>query len=153
MQMNAEMSLTGRQRSRLRRARETGCLNAICRDPAQIRDAHSFWCWKLRLPVVWVERLSPRSKFGRVSLDLFTTSSVLTERGRAELRRLGIHLQLDEAAWISNHDAHWSRVPLHQLDALARSVLRAARRAGNCESAAAPSVEGASNILPWRISA
>src|SRR4051794_37858018 len=87
--MQKDDRFTGRERTRLRRARENGYLNALCRSAREIREAHSFWCWRLRLPVVWYERLTPRSRFGRVCVDLFTTSNVITAKGEGELRRLG----------------------------------------------------------------
>uniref|UniRef100_Q02A13 Uncharacterized protein n=1 Tax=Solibacter usitatus (strain Ellin6076) TaxID=234267 RepID=Q02A13_SOLUE len=145
-----EDTFTGRERSRLRRARESGYLNAACQSHEAIRDAHSFWCWRLRLPVVWFERLSPRSKYGRVQVDLFTTPNVFTRQGEAELLRLAC------PGSISSHEASWPRVPLGQLEELARLALRATLRPSNCErseSRAARDNAPADNVLPWKIPA
>jgi len=144
-----EDTFTGRERSRLRRARESGYLNAACRSHEAIRDAHSFWCWRLRLPVVWFERLSLRSRYGRVQVDLFTTPNVLNEKGEAELRGLCDRLPVS----ISSHDVTWPRVPLHQIEELARKALRAALRAGNYELTEATRIPVADNVLSWKIPA
>jgi hypothetical protein len=149
-----EDSLTGRERSRLRRARESGFLNACCRSPEAIRNAHSFWCWKLRLPVVWFERLSPRSRYGRVRVDLFTTPNVLNAKGEAELRGHGARLTVSGPASISAHEATWGRVPLHQMEELARLALRTALRTGNYELREAARIpDVADNVLRWKIPA
>ncbi len=145
-----EDTFAGRERSRLRRARESGYLNAACGSQQAMRDAHSFWCWRLRIPVVWFERLSPHSRYGRVRVDLFTTPNVLNERGTNELRGLGGRLPVS----ITSHDVTWPRVPLHQMEDLARKALRAALRAGNYEVAAAARIpDVADNVLSWKIPA
>ncbi|HEY1494236.1 MAG TPA: hypothetical protein VGF49_06815 [Candidatus Solibacter sp.] len=145
-----EDTFTGRERSRLRRARESGYLNATCRSREAMCDAHSFWCWRLRLPVVWFERISPRSRYGRVKVDLFTTPNVLSPKGEAELRGLGGRLPVS----ITCHDVTWPRVPCHQLQELARLALRTALRAGNCELAEATRIpDVAGNVLTWKIPA
>jgi hypothetical protein len=151
--MNTELDhrFTGRERTRLRRARENGFLNAGCRSPQELRDAHGFWCWRLRLPVVWFERLTPRSKYGRICVDLFTTSSVLNEKGVAELSGLA------DGALVSSHDVRWDRVPRARLEEVARRALRAALRTGNYELAERVRVPaknaGTPKVLPWKISA
>jgi hypothetical protein len=143
-------SFTGRERSRLRRARESGYLNAACRSHQAIRDAHSFWCWRLRIPVVWFERLSPRSHYGCVRVDLFTTTNVLNERGQGELRRLGGRL----AVSITSHDVTWPRVPRRQMEDLARKALRTVLRSGNYELAEAARIPDlAPKVLEWKIPA
>jgi hypothetical protein len=135
----------------LRRARENGFLNAGCRSPQALRDAHAFWCWRLRLPVVWFEQLSPRSKYGRVYVDLFTTSNVLNEKGAAELTGLAGGVS------ISSHDVRWERVPKERLEQVANRALRAAVRPGNYELADTVGVPaknaGTPKVLPWKIPA
>jgi hypothetical protein len=114
-----------KERSRLRRARESGYLNAACRDPDPLIAAFARWCWRLRLPMVWCERISPGSRYGRVRLDLFTTPHSLTAAGQAAMRSLA------PPSTASPHDARWERVPLRDIDQLAASVLRAALRPDN----------------------
>ncbi len=117
-----ETHLTGRQRSRLRRARENGYLNASCRDNQKLIAAYARWCWRLRIPIVWSERRSPYSRFGVVHLDLYTTPHRLTAAGQSEMQALA------PATAISPHDARWGAVPLGDLDRVAAAVLRAAVR-------------------------
>jgi hypothetical protein len=126
----AEWSLSSRQRGRLRRAREEGYLEVRAPDGAETLRVHGAWCWRLRLPVVWWERISPRSRYGRVRLDLLTTAERLTEVGHTEMGSL--------APWVaavSRDDATWDRVPLGELRYLAGRVLHAAVRPGNRETA------------------
>jgi len=79
----------------------------------------------MRLPVVWTERHSPRSRFGRIRLDLFTTPYRLTAEAQAELR------EITPGAVISPHDGRWDRIPLRDLHLLAPAILRAATRSAN----------------------
>jgi hypothetical protein len=106
----------------------------------------------LRVPLIWFGRNSPRSRYGRVHLDLFTTAHVLTEHGRAELAQI-----LPGQSAISPGDGQWTRVPAARLEEVARTVLRVATRRGNYElrecSAPAWLTELARNVLPWRKSA
>ena len=120
-----EDQLTGRQRRRLRLGRENGYLNATCRDPDKLLAAYTRWCWRLRIPVVWSERRSPYSRYGRVRLDLYTTSERLTTAGEAEVRALAFH------ATTSPDDARWELIPLRDLDRLAAAVFRAVTRPAN----------------------
>jgi hypothetical protein len=130
MQTLREANLNGRERKKLREARENGYLDACHAPMANLLMAFALWCWRLKLPVVWFERHSPRSRYGRIGLDLYTTSNRLTERGLAEMRGLA-----PGAVDISPHDARWSKVPIGRLDELAARVIRAAVRTGNCERA------------------
>lgn len=91
--------------------------------------AYGLWCWRLKIPLVWFERRSPRSRYGRVRLDMFTTANMLTAGGQAAMRAMGGA----GPAEISPHDALWDRVPMHSLGQLANAALRAAVRRGNYE--------------------
>jgi hypothetical protein len=122
----------GRARGRLQRARETGYLDAAC-DP-ELPAVHSQWCWRLKIPVIWMERCSPRSRYGRVHLDLFTTPHALTAAGRDALTMLTDRLAIAGAATVTAHDACWKRVPIARMEDLARAVFRAANRPGNYQS-------------------
>jgi len=82
--------------------------------------------------MIWMERRSARSRYGRVRLDMFTTRHSLTQSGRAALLALSEKLGLQAPA-VSPHDACWDRVPVGKLEELARSVLRAVNRPGNSE--------------------
>ncbi len=119
----------GRARGRLRKARDLGYLNAAS-DP-RLAGLHSQWCWRLKIPVIWMQRRSPHSRFGRVHLDLFTTPRALTPAGRAALKSLTESLAIGGTVAVSPHDACWDRVPLRQLEALAEAVFRAVNRPGN----------------------
>jgi hypothetical protein len=118
-------ALTDRQRRRLRIGRENGYLNAACRDPGKLLATYARWCWRLRIPIVWSERRSPRSRYGRVRLDLYTTSERLSAAGEAEMRALAFH------ATSSPHDARWEFIPLRDLDRVAAAVFRAFTRPDN----------------------
>jgi hypothetical protein len=117
--------LIGRARSLLDRARVNGYLNANSEFRPELVRAHGLWCWKLRLPLICYQRNTPRSRFGSVRLDLFTTPNVLTSQGLAELATLPGH------AALSPYDGVWTNVPISELDTVARSVYRIATRAGN----------------------
>jgi hypothetical protein len=89
VQTKLEASLNTRERRKLREARKKGYLDG--RGPrrrhkeiANLSMVFSLWCWRLRLPVVWCERHSPRSRYGRVRLDLYTTRNRLSLRALAE---------------------------------------------------------------------
>jgi hypothetical protein len=116
------VSLTPRERRRLREAHESGQLDATCRDNRAVVKAHGLWCWRLKLPMVWFERHSPRSRFGRLHLDMLTTPHMLTGAGQAALKALG-------AAEASPHEVLWEGVPLSRLDRLAHAAFRAAVQA------------------------
>jgi hypothetical protein len=148
--------LAGRDRNCLERARANGYLNAACRAGPPITRAHSFWCWRLRVPLIWFERKSPRSKYGRLHLDLFTTTHALTEQGQAEMTDLIRRLHLPGRVAISPEDGHWEDIPQRRLEELARMVLRVATRLGNYEMRQRGSPaekERVRNVLPWRRSA
>lgn len=75
-----------------------------------------------------MERCSPHSRYGRVHLDLFTTPDALTAAGRDALNALTQRLAIAGNVTISAHDACWERVPIRQIEELARAVFRAAFR-------------------------
>jgi hypothetical protein len=116
------------ERTRLARARELGYLDARPAGAHRLIPAYSFWCWRLKLPAVWLEKRSPRSRLARVRLDMFTTASVLTARAQSELAALHAHPPA-----LSAHDAFWDRVPMREAESLARTALRTAVRPGNHE--------------------
>src|ERR1035437_4453053 len=126
MQKRSDAGFGGRERTRLRLARENGYLDARRPENQRMVRAYGMWCWRLKIPTVWFERQTRYSKYGRVHLEMFTTANRLTASGMAEMAYLG-------ATPFSPHDACWSRVPLPRLDEVARTILRAAIRVGNYE--------------------
>jgi hypothetical protein len=121
--------LSGRERRRLELARENAWLDA--RPPASARTAKAYglWCWRLKIPMVWFERRTPRSRYGRVRLDMFTTPNVLTVGGQAAMKEIGARGK--SATTVSAHDACWDGIPVAQLEKTAKAAFRAAVNAGN----------------------
>jgi len=124
-------TLTPRDRRRLQQAHENGYLDASCRGNGAIVKAHGLWCWRLKVPMVWFERRSPSSRFGRLRLDMLTTPNTLTGAGQTALKALG-----DGA--ISADEAVWEGVPLPRLAKMAHAAFRAAVQAQNYRRNRAP---------------
>jgi len=120
-----ETRFSGRQLGSLNRARENGYLNAVSRDRRKLLETYARWCWHLRIPVVWSERCSPRSRYGCVHLDLFTTPHRLTADCQADMKSLA------PRSTTSPHDARLDRIPLRDLDRVSAAVLRASTRPDN----------------------
>jgi hypothetical protein len=139
-------------RTRLTRAQEKGYLDATGR--THIVAPHCFWCWRLRVPAIWFERKSPRSNYGRLQLDLFTTGHSLTEQGQIEMTDLTRRLHLPGRVTVSADDARWEDIPWRRLEELARTALRVATRMGNYDLRRATEAANASaKVLAWRKSA
>jgi hypothetical protein len=135
-------------------ARANGYLDARRRTADSFASAYGFWCWRLRVPLIRMERKSPRSKYGRVCLELFTTGHSLTEQGQAEMADLIRRLHLTGRVAVSAEDGVWEDIPLRRLEELARTILRVATRVGNYElRRAGGEAERQGKVLPWRISA
>ncbi len=133
MRKDTETSVKGRLRSRLVRARERGYLIAGCSDSTSLIREFGLWCWRLRLPMVWVERRSQWSRYGRVRVDMLTTVNMMTSRGQAELNALMETWQLHTPGSITAHDARWERVPLRRAGEFAKAVFTIVMRSGNFE--------------------
>jgi hypothetical protein len=99
------------------------------RDGPRLVAIYGAWCWNLKVPLVWSERRSPRSRYGRIHLDMFTTAQMLTAAAQAEMKALGANFSVRA----SPHDACCNFVPMRDLERLARTVLRTALRSGNSE--------------------
>ena len=125
--------MNGRERSRLRRAREDGFLDARCKDNAALVSAYGLWCWQLKIPLVWLARRTRYSKYGRVQLEMFTSANRLTAGGQGGMK--AICAPGNAAAWtrVSAHDACWDHVALANVRELAHAVFRAAIRPENYE--------------------
>jgi hypothetical protein len=120
----------GRDRRRLQLAREKGYLDARCASSPKLLRAHGKWCWRLKLPMVWFERHTPHSRFGRVYLELFTTPNTLTAAGQAELQELATR-HTGSRVQVTPNDARWERIRLDAIEKLANAVFRATVRVGN----------------------
>jgi hypothetical protein len=83
--------------------------------------------------MVWFERRSRYSRYGRLHLDLLTTPNMLTTAGQVALKALG-------NAELSAHASRWEKVPLASLDSLGRAVLRATLKPENRKPNQGPSV-------------
>jgi hypothetical protein len=112
----------------LARARERGYLDARRAGAHRLLRPYALWCWRLKLPVVWLEKRARYSKYARVHLDMFTTADQLTARGQFEVAAIGASPPAASA-----HDASWDRVPIHQAARLAHEVMRTSLRSGNRE--------------------
>jgi len=122
-----------RERRRLDRAREKGYRDARCRHSRKVIEAFGLWCWRLKVPMVWFERQTPRSKYGRVQLELFTTANRLTASGQAAIQSLCDGLTVKGQPRISPYSVFCDRVPLSRVEELAKAALRAATRTWNYE--------------------
>jgi hypothetical protein len=122
-----------RERKRLDRAREKGYLDARCRNNQKVIEAFGLWCWRLKLPMVWFERQTPRSKYGRVHLELFTTANRLTANGQEAMQAICASFTVKGHAQVSPHTVNCDRGPLNRLEDLAKAVFRTATRTGNYE--------------------
>jgi hypothetical protein len=122
-----------RERKRLERARENGYLDARYRNNQKVIEAFGLWCWKLKVPLVWFERQTPRSKYGRVHLELFTTANRLTANGQEAMQAIFDSFNVKSHAEVWPHAASCDRVPLSRLEDLAKAVFRTATRTGNYE--------------------
>jgi hypothetical protein len=126
------MNFLKRDRRLLQTAHEKGYLNGRNRHSRELLNTYGGWCWRLKLPVIWIERQTPRSKYGRVFLDMFTTPNVLTPAGKSEMKKLLSELSIRGDGAISAHDMSWNKIPLANLEAAARKTLRISTRLGYC---------------------
>jgi hypothetical protein len=83
--------------------------------------------------LVWLDRRTSFSRYGRVQLEMFTSPNRLTAGGQAGMR--AICAPGNAAKWtrVSPHDACWDHVALPNARGLAHVVIRAAIRPENCE--------------------
>ena len=125
--------MNGRDRTRLRKAREDGYLDARCPENRLLIQAYGMWCWRLKLPMVWLERRTRYSRYVRVKLEMFTSANRLSDGGRDRLQ--AVCAPGNQAGWtrITPHDATWDHVARSSAKDVARSVFRASIRAGNYE--------------------
>ena len=74
--------------------------------------------------MVWFERRTPRSRFGRLHLDMLTTPHMLTGAGQSALKAIG-------EGRITAHDAVWELVLLNRAGKMAHAAFRAALQVEN----------------------
>jgi hypothetical protein len=125
--------MNGRERSRLRKARESGYLDACCKLNGALVHAYGLWCWRLKIPMVWLERRARYSRFGRVQLEMFTSANRLTAGGQAGMKAICAPGNVAARTQVSAHDARWDHVALPNARELAHTVFRAATRPENYE--------------------
>jgi hypothetical protein len=131
MPRNTESGFHGSDARRLRVARERAYLDARCPTGELLARAHGLWCWKLKIPIVWLERRSRWSRYGRVKLDLLTTPNVLTGAGFEALERVAALSGPRVRLTISPHAACIDFVPKDRLAEVARALYRAAVNSAN----------------------
>jgi hypothetical protein len=96
-------------------------------------EAFGLWCWPLKVPMVWFERQSPRSKYGNVRLELFTTANRLTANGQQAMQAICDSFTVKGRAQVSPYSASCNRLPINRLEELAKGLFRTATRMGNYE--------------------
>jgi hypothetical protein len=123
--------MNGREQTRLRKAREDGYLDARCPENRLLLQAFGMWCWRLKLPMVWLERRTRYSRYARVKLEMFTSNNLLNLRGQERLR--AVCAPGNGAVWtsIAAHAAAWDHVAQASAKELARGAFRAAVNCGN----------------------
>jgi hypothetical protein len=126
MRKQSDAGLNGWEKRRLRLARENAYLDARRPDSQRIAKSYGAWCWRLKIPLVWYERESPRSRYGRVSLDLFTTPNILTTAGQGAMKEIPSSLKTPALAKVSPNDATWDHVPVRKLEEFAKAAFRTA---------------------------
>ena len=125
--------MNGRERTRLRRAREDGYLDARCQDNGALVHAYGLWCWRLKIPMVWLARRTRYSRYGRVQLEMFTSANRLTAAGQDGIKGICAPGNISKWTRVSPHDACWDHVALPNARELAHVVFRAATRPENSE--------------------
>ena len=123
-----------------------GYLDARCRNSQQVVERFGLWCWRMKIPMVWFDRQSPRSRYGRVHLELFTTANRLTAGGQEAVQALCSAVTVQRKSNVSSHSAYCGFVPLDKIEDLARAIFRSAVR--SCE----PDARDAGRSVPgsWR---
>ena len=128
-----EPGLTGRERRRLDLARDNAYLNASCQRHEELTRTYGLWCWRLKIPIVWLERQTPRSRYVRVHMEMFTTLNALTDNAQAAMSALAGAFDVRGRVAVSADKACWERVPRATAAALAKAAFKTAVRRGNYE--------------------
>ena len=125
--------MNAREQARLRKAREDGYLDARGPENRALLQAFGMWCWRLKLPMVWLERRSRYSRYAMVKLEMFTSNNRLNDRGRERLQTVCAPGNLAGSTNISAHQATWDHVARSNARELARAVFRASVTGANYE--------------------
>ena len=125
--------MNGRERTRLRKARENGYLDACCKLNGALVHAYGLWCWRLKIPMVWLERRTRYSRYARVQLEMFTSANRLGVAGQAGMNAICAPGNAAARTRVSAHNACWDHVAMPNATELARAVFRAAIRPQNYE--------------------
>jgi hypothetical protein len=125
--------MNGREQARLAKARENGYLDARCKENQPLVRAYGIWCWRLRIPMVWFERRTRYSRYGRVQLEMYTSANRLTADGQAGIKAICAPANVSAWTQVSPHDARWEHVALPNAPEVARAAFRAATRPENYE--------------------
>ena len=117
----------------LRKARENGYLDACCRLNGALVHAYGLSCWRLKIPMVWLERRTRYSRYARVHLEMFTSANRLAAGGQASMK--AICAPGNAATWtrVSPHNACWDHVAVPNAAELAHAAFRTAIRPQNYE--------------------
>ena len=125
--------MNGRARTRLRKARENGYLDACCNFNGALVHAYGLWCWRLKIPMVWLERRTRYSRYARVQLEMFTSANRLAVAGQVDMNAICAPGNTAARTRVSPHNACWDHVAMPNATELARAVFRAAIRPQNYE--------------------
>src|ERR1017187_5970133 len=125
--------MNGRERTRLRRAQAVGYLDARCKEYPALVHAYGLWCWRLKIPMVWLERRTRYSRYARVQLEMFTSANRLGVAGQAGMNAICAPGNAAARTRVSAHNACWDHVAMPNATELARAVFRAAIRPQNYE--------------------
>ena len=125
--------MNGRERARLRKARENGYLDACCNLNRALVHAYGLWCWRLKIPMVWLERRTRCSRYARVHLEMFTSANRLAAEGQADMKAICAPGNAATLTRVSPHNACWDHVATWNAGELAHAVFRAAIRPQNYE--------------------
>ncbi len=119
--------------SRLESAYECGYLDATASGGRALLQAFGLWCWRMKVPMIWFERLSPRSKFSRISVEFFTTWFRLSADGLASVKAACGEWDCQ----VNADQAVFRRVPSGKVEVIAVMIRRLVTRAGSCEASVA----------------
>jgi hypothetical protein len=125
--------MNDRERTRLRDARENGYLDACCNGNRALVNAYGLWCWRLKIPMVWLERRTRYSGYARVQLEMFTSANRLAAGGQAGMKAICAPGNAAMRTQVSPHGACWDHVAMPNAAELAHAVFRAAVRPQNYE--------------------
>ena len=123
--------MSGREQTRLRKAYEDGYLDARCQENKTLLQAFGMWCWRLKLPMVWLERRTRYSRYAQVKLEMFTSNNSLNQMARERLQAVCVPGNRGAGKSITADGAVWDHVAQSNAREVARVAFRAAINCGN----------------------